>query len=124
MIYLKQQTQENEMQGICKQMFDGYEDKFNINAIEDEKYFIDIDDDIQSMRENLCKLIIIYVEKYKAIKTLFEFQYVLYVLIKRIYFHFYDKYKDKVDNLLSEIVINLCFFKDETIEEIKIFINK
>ena len=123
-IYLKQQTQENEMQGICKQMFDGYEDKFNINAIEDEKYFIDIDDDIQSMRENLCKLIIIYVEKYKAIKTLFEFQYVLYVLIKRIYFHFYDKYKDKVDNLLSEIVINLCFFKEETIEEIKIFINE
>ena len=123
-IYLKQQTQENEMQGICKQMFDGYEDKFNINAIEDEKYFIDIDDDIQSTRENLCKLIIIYVEKYKAIKTLFEFQYVLYVLIKRIYFHFYDKYKDKVDNLLSEIVINLCFFKEETIEEIKIFINE
>ena len=123
-IYLKQQTQENEMQGICKQMFDGYEDKFNINAIEDEKYFIDIDDDIQLMRENICKLIIIYVEKYKAIKTLFEFQYVLYVLIKRIYFHFYDKYKDKVDNLLSEIVINLCFFKEETIEEIKIFINE
>ena len=123
-IYLKQQTQENEMQGICKQMFDGYEDKYNINAIEDEKYYIDIDDDIQSMRENLCKLIIIYVEKYKAIKTLFEFQYVLYVLIKRIYFHFYDKYKDKVDNLLSEIVINLCFFKEETIEEIKIFINE
>ena len=123
-IYLKQQTQENEMQGICKQMFDGYEDKYNINAIEDEKYFIDIDDDIQSMRENLCKLIIIYIEKYKAIKTLFEFQYVLYVLIKRIYFHFYDKYKDKVDNLLSEIVINLCFFKEETIEEIKIFINE
>ena len=123
-IYLKQQTQENEIQGICKQMFDGYEDKFSINAIEDEKYFIDIDDDIQLMRENLCKLIIIYVEKYKAIKTLFEFQYVLYVLIKRIYFHFYDKYKDKVDNLLSEIVINLCFFKEETIEEIKIFINE
>ena len=123
-IYLKQQTQENEMQGICKQMFDGYEDKYNINAIEDEKYFIDIDDDIQLMRENLCKLIIIYVEKYKAIKTLFEFQYVLYVLIKRIYFHFNDKYKDKVDNLLSEIVINLCFFKEETIEEIKIFINE
>ena len=123
-IYLKQQTQENEMQGLCKQMFDGYEDKYNINAIEDEKYFIDIDDDIQLMRENLCKLIIIYVEKYKAIKTLFEFQYVLYVLIKRIYFHFYDKYKDKVDNLLSEIVINLCFFKEETIEEIKIFINE
>ena len=123
-IYLKQQIQENEIQGISKQMFDGYEDNTNINAIEDEKYFIDIDDDIQLMREYLCKLIIVYVEKYKAIKTLFEFQYLLYTLLRRIYFHFHDKYKDKVDNLLSEIVINLCFFKDETIEEIKIFINE
>ena len=123
-IYLKQQGQESEMQGMIKQMFDGYEDKTNINAIEDEKYYIDIDDDIQQMREYLCKLIIIYIEKFKSIKTLFEFQYVLYVLIKRIYFHFYEKYKDKIDILLSEIVINLCFFKEETIEEIKIFINE
>ena len=61
----------------------------NVNAIEDEKFYIDIDEDIEYMRENLCKLIIKYVEKFKGIKTLFEFQYVLYVLIKRIYFHFF-----------------------------------
>ena len=76
------------------------------------------------MREKLCDLIIKYVEKYKDIKNLFEFQYVLYVLVKRIYFHFYDKYKDKIEPLLTEIMTNLCFFKVETIEEVKIFLNE
>ena len=123
-VYLKQQPQENEIQGIEKTMFNGYEDNNNINAIEYEKFYIDIDEDIEFMRENLCKLIIKYVEKFKAIKNLFEFQYVLYVLIKRIYFHFYEKFKDKIDLLLAEIMTNLCFFKEETIEEIKIFINE
>ena len=123
-IYLKQQSQESEMQGINKKLFNGYEDNINVNAIEDEKFYIDIDEDIEYMRENLCRLIIKYVEKFKGIKTLFEFQYVLYVLIKRIYFHFYEKFKDKIDILLSEIITNLCIFKTESIEEIKIFINE
>ena len=69
-------------------------------------------------------MLIKYVEKYKIIKNLFEFQYVLYILIKRIYFHFYDKYKDKIESLLAEIMINLCFFKVESVEEVKIFINE
>ena len=123
-IYLKQQSQENDLQGMNKKLFNGYEDNVSINVIEDEKFYIDIDEDIEMMRENLCKLIFEYITKFKEIKTLFEFQYVLYVLIKRIYFYFYEKYKDKIDLLLSEIVINLCFFKEETIEEIKIFINE
>ena len=90
-IYLKQHSQENEIQGIVKTMFNGYEDNININVIEDEKFYIDIDEDVELMREHLCKLIIIYVEKFKLIKNLFEFQYVLYVLLKRIYFHFYER---------------------------------
>ena len=62
-IYLKQHSQENEIQGIVKTMFNGYEDNININVIEDEKFYIDIDEDVELMREHLCKLIIIYVER-------------------------------------------------------------
>ena len=123
-VYLKRQTHENEMQGIIKTMFDGYDDNIHINAIEYEKFYVDYEDDIEKLREDLCDLLIIYVEKYKIIKNLFEFQYVLYVLIKRIYFHFYDKYKDKIESLLAEIMTNLCFFKVESVEEVKIFINE
>jgi len=123
-VYLKRQTHENEMQGIIKTMFDGYDDNIHINAIEYEKFYVDYEDDIEKLREDLCDLLIKYVEKYKIIKNLFEFQYVLYVLIKRIYFHFYDKYKDKIESLLAEIMTNLCFFKVESVEEVKIFINE
>ena len=123
-IYLRHQSHENEIQGVTKTLFNGYEDNIHINAIEDEKFYIDIDEDIEIMRENLCNLIIKYVEKYIVIKNLFEFQYVLYVLIKRIYFHFHEKYKDKIDPLLAEVIINLCYFKEDTIEEVKLFINE
>ena len=123
-VYLKRQTHEDEIQGIIKAMFDGYEDNTHISVIEGEKFYVDYDEDIEKMRENLCDLIIKYVEKYKDIKNLFEFQYVLYVLVKRIYFHFYDKYKDKIEPLLAEIMTNLCFFKVDTIEEVKIFLNE
>jgi hypothetical protein len=123
-VYLKRQTHEDEIQGIIKTMFDGYEDNMHISVIEGEKFYVDYDEDIEKMREDLCDLIIKYVEKYKDIKNLFEFQYVLYVLVKRIYFHFYDKYKDKIEPLLTEIMTNLCFFKVDTIEEVKIFLNE
>lgn len=123
-VYLKRQTHDDEIQGIIKTMFDGYEDNIHISVIEGEKFYVDYEEDIEKMRENLCDLIIKYVEKYKDIKNLFEFQYVLYVLVKRIYFHFYDKYKDKIEPLLTEIMTNLCFFKVETIEEVKIFLNE
>ena len=123
-VYLKRQTHENEIQGIIKTLFDGYEDNIHINAIEGEKFYIDYEDDIEKLRENLCDLVIKYVEKYKVIKNMFESQYVLYVLIKRIYFLFYEKYKERIEPLLAELMTNLCFFKVETIEEVKIFLNE
>ena len=123
-IYLKRNTHENDVQGNIITMFDGYQDNMHICVIEGEKFNVDYNDDIVKMRENICDLIIKYVEKYKTIKNLFEFQYILYVLVKRIYFHFYDKYKDKIEPLLVEIMANLCFFKDESIEEVKFFFNE
>ena len=123
-IYLKRQTHENEVQGKIKTMFDGYEDNINICVIEGEKYYVEYDEDIEKMRENICDLVLKYIEKYKVVKNLFEFQYVLYVLIKRIYFHFYDKYKDRIEPLLAEIMTNLCFFKVDIIEEVELFINE
>ena len=123
-VYLKRNTHENEIQGNITTMFDGYRDNIHICAIEGEKFYVDYDDDIEQMRDKICDLIIKYVEKYKIIKNLFEFQYILYVLIKRIYFHFYDKYKDKIEPLLVEIMINLCFFNVETVEEVKLFFNE
>ena len=123
-IFMKKQSYENEPHGVIKLLFDGYEDNYLLNVVEGEKYYIDYDEEIEEMREKICELIIKYAEKYKSFSNNFDFQYVLYVLIKRVYFHYYEKYKEKIEPILSEIMINLCFYKIETIEEIKIFIKE
>lgn len=121
-VYLKRQVNENEQQGIIKVLFDGEEDNLHMGIIEGEKFSVELDEEIVQLRDKICDLIIKYVEKFKSINSLFEFQYVLYILVKRVYFHFYEHYKEKVEPLLAEILINLCFFKVETLEEVKLFI--
>ena len=123
-IFMKKQSNENEPQGVIKLLFDGYEDNYLLNVVEGEKYYIDYDEDIEEMREKICELILQYAEKYKSFGNIFEFQYVIYVLIKRVYFHYFEKFKEKIEPILSEIMINLCFFKIESVEEIKIFMNE
>ena len=123
-LFMKGQKNENDPQGVIKLLFDGCEDNYLLNVIEGEKYYIDYDYEIEQMREKLSDLIIKYVERYKSITNIFEFQYVLYVLIKRVYFLYYEKNKNKVEPILSEIMVNLCFYKVDSIEEIKIFINE
>ena len=123
-IFMKKQANENEVTGVIKLLFNGFEDNYLLNVVEGEKYYIDYDEDIEAMRERISELIIKYAEKYKSISNIFDFQYVLYVLIKRVYFHYKDKFKEKIESFLSEIMINLCFYKVESIEEVKIFINE
>ena len=123
-MFMKKQSNENEPNGVIKLLFDGFEDNYLLNVIEGEKYYIDYDEEIEQMREKICELIIIYAKKYKSFSNIFDFQYVLYVLIKRVYFHFYEKFKDTIEPILSEIMVNLCFYKIDSIEEIKIFINE
>ena len=123
-LFMKGQKNENDPQGVIKLLFDGCEDNYLLSVVEGEKYYIDYDNEIEQMREKLSDLILKYVERYKSITNIFEFQYVLYVLIKRVYFLYYEKNKNKVEPILAEIMVNLCFYKVDSIEEIKIFINE
>ena len=123
-IFMKKQSNENEPHGVIKLLFEGYEDNYLLNMLEGEKYFIDYDEEIEKMREKISELIIKYAEKYKSFSNNFDFQYVLYVLVKRVYFHYYEKFKEKIESMLAEIMVNLCFYKIDSIEEIKIFINE
>ena len=123
-LFMKGQKNENDPQGVIKLLFDGCEDNYLLSVVEGEKYYIDYDNEIEQMREKLSDLILKYVERYKSITNIFEFQYVLYVLIKRVYFLYYEKNKNKVEPILAEIMVNLCFYKVDSIEEIKLFINE
>ena len=123
-IFMKKFANENEQQGVITLLFDGYEDNYLLNIVEGEKYYIDYDEDIEEMRKKLSELILKYAEKYKTIANIYDLQYVLYVLVKRVYFHYYEKFKERAEPILAEIMINLCFYKVDSIEEVKIFMHE
>ena len=62
----------------------------NINLILGEKFFVDYVSDIENMREELYEIILKYVYKFKNMTNLLEFQYVHFVLLKRIYFYYFE----------------------------------
>ena len=121
-IFLKKQSSEGE--GVIKIFYDGNEDNYLFNVIEGEKFFIEYDNDIRDMQEKICELVLKYVERYKGVNNIFDFQYILYILAKRIFFLFDGKFRDKIEPIIAEIMINLCFYKINSIEEIKIFIKE
>ena len=105
-------------------IFDGYDNKNELNIINSEKYFISEDKRIKEFQENLCEIILKYIEKFIHLIDLFIIQYVIYTLIKRIYFCNYDKYRKRVLPLLADSLTNMCFFKDSSLKIISKFINK
>ena len=112
---------------FVKKLFDGYEDNShgNVNLILGEKFYVDYDSDIEQMRDELCQVIIKFVDSFKSITNLLEFQYVHFVLLKRIYFYFFEKYENEISPLFVQILINLCLFKDtDKISQVVQFVNE
>ena len=124
----KNNKEENEdNKNTVKKLFDGFEDNShgNINLILGEKFYVDYDSDIELMREELCEVIIKFVDKFKGITNLLEFQYILFVLLKRIYFYFFEKHEKDISELFVQILINLCLFKEaDKINQVVQFVNE
>jgi len=126
-IYLKKDnnSDSNEIDGIRQLFFDGYSNKGEMDIVNDEKYIISDDDIINDLREKLCEIILAYAEKFIDMVDFFSFQYLIYVLLKRIYFSHYENYnKQTIITLLAESLLNMCFFKESPLGLIKGFINK
>ena len=124
----KNNKEENEdNKNTVKKLFDGFEDNShgNVNLILGEKFYVDYDLDIELMREELCEVIIKFVDKFKGITNLLEFQYIHFVLLKRIYFYFFEKYEKDISELFVQILINLCLFKEaDKINQVVQFVNE
>ena len=85
----------NEIDGIRQLLYDGYENNVEINIINEEKYYIEDDNNIKELKEQLCIIILKYVEKYIKITKYYSIQYLIFILIKRLYFCHFKKYQKK-----------------------------
>ena len=112
---------------FIKKLYDGFQDNShgNVNIILGEKFCVDYDKDLEPLRENLCQIILKFVEKFKNITNLLEFQYIHFTLLKRVYFYHYEKLENEVVPLFVQILINLCVFKDsDKIKQVLQFVNE
>jgi len=109
-----------------KKLFDGFDDNShgNINVILGEKFFVDYESDLEPLRVELCEIIIKFIEKFKTLSNILDFQFILFVLLKRIYFYYFDKFEEAITPLFVQILINLCLFKDKKINPVIQFINE
>ena len=117
----------DENKNTVKKLFDGFDDNShgNVNLILGEKFFVDYDSDIENMREELCEIILKYVDKFKDITNLLEFQYVHFVLLKRIYFYYFEKFEKELIPNFVQVLINLCLFKEsDKISQVIQFVNE
>lgn len=98
----------------------------SLDFINRELYSIEIDEDIKQYRENFIEIIIEFTAKIYQLQKLFEFQYITYLLLRRIYMnYFYDlelpekkqTLKKRVEEILSTVLINLCGFQKEQSED-------
>ena len=51
-------------------------------------------------------------EKFKNVSNLLELQYIQFVLLKRVFFYYFEKYENQISPLFVQILINLCLFKN------------
>ena len=118
---------DNNTKKIVKKLFNGLENNShgNINIILGEKFYVDYDNDLEPLREQLCDILIKFIEKFKNITNLLEFQYIQFILLKRMYFYHFDKVKEKIIPLFVQILINLCLFKEnDKISQVIQFVNE
>ena len=113
----------SELFGFFMIFYDNHKSNSELNIINSENYLIDNNEEIEELKGQLCDIIIAYAKKFISLTNNFSVQYIIYILIKRIFFSNYEKYKNASKNLLIKALSNLCFFEN-SIEMISYFINK
>ena len=77
------------------------------------------------MREQSCEVIFKFVDKFKNVTNYLEFQYIHFVLLKRIYFYFFEKFEKELNPIFVQVLINLCLSKEtEKISQVVQFVNE
>ena len=96
----------------------------NIELINGEKFNVFFDEKIIQMRISLGDIIICFCQRFINITNIFEIQYIIFILLSRLYSCKYEKHKKAVNPLLAKSIINMCFFENSPMKQISLFIKK
>ena len=119
-----EEEEEEEDFGETLLLYNGKKNKGEMDIINGEKFNIEMSDSTIDMRYKMVDIIIKYCEQFIDIIDIFQIQYIIFILISRLYTCKYEKYKKKINSLLADSVINMCFFEESPIKLIQTFINK
>ena len=119
-----EKEEEEEELGEMLLFYDGEENRGEMNIVNGEKFCISLDNKIKEYRKKLGEIIIKYSEQFIDIIDEFSIQYIIFILLSRLYSCNYKKYVDEINPIFAESIINMCFFKNSPLRLINIFINK
>ena len=103
--------------------YNGEENRGEINIVNGEKFCILMDEKIRELRKKLGEIIIKYCEQFIDIIDVFPIQYIIFILLSRLYSCKYKKYSDDINPIFAESIINMCFFKNSPLDLIAKFVD-
>jgi len=103
--------------------YNGEENRGEINIVNGEKFCILMDEKIRELRKKLGEIIIKYCEQFIDIIDVFPIQYIIFILLSRLYSCKYKKYNDDINPIFAESIINMCFFKNSPLDLIAKFVD-
>ena len=120
----EEEDDDDEIMGETILLYNGEKNEKEIGIVNGEKFNVYMDDKIKQMKNNLGDIVFKYCQKYVNIKDIFEIQYIIFILISRLFVYQYEKHKKEINHILINSSINMCFFKNSPLNIISIFINK
>jgi len=115
---------EDDDSGEMLLFYNGEENRGEINIVNGEKFCILMDEKIRELRKKFGEIIIKYCEQFIDIIDVFPIQYIIFILLSRLYSCKYKKYKDDINPILAESIVNMFFFDNAPLRLMSTFVNK
>ena len=125
-IFIQKNTESEDEEDFGEMLlfYNGRDNRGEINIVNGEKFCIGMDDKVKEMRKILGEIIIKYCEQFVDIIDVFQIQYIIFILLSRLYSCNFSKYKDELNPIFAESLINMCFFDNSPLKLISKFINQ
>ena len=128
--HLYMNKSEDNDENITHKIFYENREIDNLNFLHRESYYIELEEDIIQYRIELIPILIEYIQKIQVMSKIIDFQYLCYLMLRRLYINFFvaNKYvdnkeiRDAINNCISVVMINLCSFPKEQCEDSRQFI--